>query len=42
VKNATQTIYVSGQCSVDEEGCLMHGDDFAGQCRLVFDNILQV
>lgn len=42
VVSPQKTIYVSGQCSISEEGHLIHEGDFSSQCKLVFDNIRQV
>ena len=42
VQDARTVVFVSGQVSVTEDGQLAHEGDFAGQTRLVFENLRTV
>lgn len=39
VKNATRTLYVAGQTSIDADGNAAHAGDMAAQVKLALDNL---
>ena len=39
VKNATRTLYVSGQTSIDADGNTAHAGDIGAQLKLALDNL---
>lgn len=42
VENVSKTIYVSGQCSMDQDGNVVNQNDFDAQIDVVFQNIEKV